>query len=85
MKIPEASNQQSVRSGDFCVFLRHIFPIYFKILNIIVFQNIFDVSYRISLHETVVPNPERLHFSVRLNVPPKDLVHHALFTRLCKY
>ena len=28
---------------------------------------------------------EILLFSMKLNVPPRDLVHHALFTRLCKY
>ena len=84
MKIPEASNQQSVRSGDFCVFLRHIFPIYFKILNIIVFQNIFDVSYRTSPHETMVSDSEMLLFYVR-NAAPRDLAHQALFIRLCKY
>ena len=22
---------------------------------------------------------------LRMNVPPKDLAHHTLFTRLCKY
>ena len=32
-----------------------------------------------------VPDPEMLLFSMRLNVPPRDLAHHALFTRLGKY
>ena len=34
---------------------------------------------------TMVPDPEMLPFSVRMNVPPLDLVPHALFTRLCEY
>ena len=34
---------------------------------------------------TMVSDLEMLLFSVRINEPPMDLVHRALFTRLYKY
>ena len=79
------SSLQGIETLVLCLFKAYISHLFLNFEHNL-FSKIFLMSIiKLLYHETTVPDPERLLFSMRLHVPQRDLVHHALFTKLGKY